>query len=199
MVRSSNEVENVNETNGHAPLALQLVPSSLVHIDRFFADGYCLVIHPQLGLITLLGRSAQPVPRMYAQDQFTKKELHLFWPLIDAFPGLCSHEQLYASFHTFPTSPTSEEVKRARLRLQEALQRGLLDHEMRQVRNVLSRIRFKLREFGIELLSIPEHGYLLEVTQKREILTSQSQRLLSGRPEKGRKDMHFVHSKEVCS
>jgi hypothetical protein len=168
MRESSSEDRNPEEMSEFAPSAIPSAPSPLVHVDKLFADGYCLAIHPRLGLITLLGRGAQSVPEIYAQQQFSKKELHLFWPLLDAFPYLCSHEQLYASFHTFPVSPTDEQVKRARLRLQEALQKGLLDHEMHRVRNMLHRVRFKLRDFGIELLTIPEHGYLLEVTQRQK-------------------------------
>ena len=61
---------------------------------------------------------------------------------------------------------TRERDKRARQQLQEALEAGVWDQQMRPVRNVLSRIRYKMRSFGIDITSILETGYILMVTEK---------------------------------
>ena len=57
-------------------------------------------------------------------------------------------------------------VEHCRQQLQEALEAGVWDQQMRPVRNVLSRIRYKMRSFGIDITSILETGYILMVTEK---------------------------------
>jgi hypothetical protein len=68
---------------------------------------------------------------------------------------------MFANFYNCSVSENT--VARARQRLQEALDYGTWDHEMRPVRNVLSRARLKLKSFGIDVLSILETGYMLDV------------------------------------
>jgi hypothetical protein len=46
---------------------------------------------------------------------------------------------------------------------------GTWDHEMRPLRNVLSRTRLKIKDFGMDILSILETGYILMVTAKLEL------------------------------
>jgi hypothetical protein len=73
---------------------------------------------------------------------------------------------MFANFYNDTVSEKT--IARARERLQEALEYGTWDHEMRPVRNVLSRTRLKLKDFGMDVLSILETGYMLMLTAKIE-------------------------------
>jgi len=86
---------------------------------------------------------------------------------LQMYPHYCPYEVLLASFNCGNTSEAT--VDRFRLRLQEAQFAGVWDYEMRPVRNILSRTRFKLRDFGIEISSILETGYLLIYLPARKV------------------------------
>ncbi len=122
--------------------------------------GHTLAINALLGTASLIAQDeAWPYPRLFAQQQFTLSELSLLLPLLDSHPHYCPYEVLLASFdHRLITEAT---IERCRERLQDALDEGVWDHEMRPVRNVLSRTRLKMRSFRVEINSILETGYCL--------------------------------------
>jgi hypothetical protein len=96
---------------------------------------------------------------MVMEQQFTTNEICVLMPLLDAYPYYCPYEVLLAGFSFGRVTEVT--VARSRQRLQEALEEGVWDQEMRPVRNILSRTRFKTRTFGIEISSILETGYIL--------------------------------------
>ena len=53
------------------------------------------------------------------------------------------------------------EGTQAREHVHEALEEGVWDQELRPLRNVMSRARFKLRHLGLDAVSLVETGYLL--------------------------------------
>jgi hypothetical protein len=113
------------------------------------------------GLCTLsyLSVDDKQQPRILAQQQFTQSELSLLRPLLEHYPHYCPHEVMFANFYN--GAVTEHTIARARERLQEAVDYGTWDHEMRPVRNVLSRARLKLKDFRMDVLSILETGYML--------------------------------------
>lgn len=125
--------------------------------------GHVLALHKSLGILSVLAVDTEIAmwPRVLAQEQFSASELSALLPLFEAYPNYCPHEVIWASFHTGRV--TGEAIERARLRLQEAQFAGaeVWDHEMRPVRNILSRARFKLRHTGLDVRSIVETGYML--------------------------------------
>lgn len=124
--------------------------------------GHVFAVHRRLGLLSWLapGGEGASAPRLLAQEQFAESELRVLLPLLEQYPAYCPYEVMQASFITGRT--TEMEVERFRQRLQEAQFAGVWDYEMRPVRNVLSRVRFKLRAFGLDVRSILETGYLLK-------------------------------------
>ena len=98
-------------------------------------------------------------PQMTAQQQFANSEISVLLPLLDAYPYYSPYETLYASF-TYG-KVTESILERCRQHLHEALKEGVWDQEMRAMRNVLSRTRFKTRAFHIEISAILETGYIL--------------------------------------
>ena len=127
-------------------------------------DGHTLVLNIRLGTLSYLHTDDGRWPRMLVQQQFTNSELSLLRPLLDHYPHYCPHEVMFANFYNGTVSEKT--IARARERLQEALDYGTWDHEMRPVRNVLSRTRLKLKDFGLDVLSILETGYMLMVTPR---------------------------------
>jgi len=105
-----------------------------------------LALNATLGTLSLLS-SANALPRLLIQQQFTTGELCMLLPLLEYHPNFCPYEVLLASFTTGRVN--EQGVERCRERLQEAQAAGLLDQEMRPVRNVLSRTRLKIRAFGL--------------------------------------------------
>jgi hypothetical protein len=136
---------------------------TIVYYDLvdLLSPNHIMALHKDLGTLSLLTVDAeQPVwPRLLAQEQFTISEMNILRPLLDAYPNYCPHEVIWASFNTGQT--TNEVVERARIRLHEAQFAGVWDYEMRPVRNILSRTRFKLRRTGLDVRSILETGYML--------------------------------------
>jgi hypothetical protein len=128
-------------------------------------EGRTLVLNSQIATLSLIINDPER-PRMLAQQQFTTSELSLLLPLLELFPHYCPYEVMFASFYN--GAITDETVERCRLQLQEAWDAGVWDVQMRPVRNVLSRVRFKMRSFGIDVVSILETGYILMIKPQKE-------------------------------
>ena len=126
--------------------------------------GQILVLHTELGTLSLLKHDVKG-SEMVEQQQFTGSELSLLLPLLELYPHYCPYEVMFASFYNGNTS--EETVERCREQLMDAMDAGLWDAQMRPVRNVLSRIRLKMRTFGIDVASILETGYVLMKSRTR--------------------------------
>ncbi len=130
------------------------------------AEGQTLVLNTALGTFSLLS-NGETMPRLLIQQQFTASELSLLLPLLEQFPHYCPYEVMFASFYNGVI--TEETIERCRLQLQEAQDDGVWDQQMRPVRNVLSRIRYKLRGFNLDIISILETGYILMITSRTKV------------------------------
>jgi hypothetical protein len=120
--------------------------------------GHTLALNTTLGTLSHLVVK-QERPHMVMEQQFTTGEICVLMPLLEAYPYYCPYEVLLASFSSGRVTELT--VARCRQRLQEAQEAGVWDQEMRPVRNVLSRTRFKTRSLGIEISAILETGYIL--------------------------------------
>jgi hypothetical protein len=130
-------------------------------------EGHTLALDTHLCTLAYLYLAEGKWPRMLLQQQFTQSEMSLLRPLLANYPHYCPHEEMFASFYN--GSVNEQTIARARERLEEALEYETWDHEMRPVRNVLSRTRLKLKDFGIDIHSILETGYIMMVTKKMKI------------------------------
>lgn len=105
-------------------------------------------------------------PRLVGQEQFSSSEMSVLLPLLEAFPYYCPYEVMYASFYNGNVLEST--VARCRQRLQEALEAGIWDQEIKPVRCALSRTRIKMRSFGVDIHSILETGYILMIASTLE-------------------------------
>ena len=122
--------------------------------------GHTLALNIELATLSYISSGGE-APQLVAQQQFTASELSILLPLLDSYPYYCPYEVLYASFYN--GNITEAIVARCRQRLQNALEIGTWDQEMRPLRNVLSRTRLKLRTFGLNIASILETGCILRL------------------------------------
>jgi hypothetical protein len=127
-------------------------------------SGHILVLNTTSGTLSYLYREDERA-RLMRQQQFTFSEMSLLLPLLDSYPHYCPHEVIFAHFYN--SHVTESIVMHYRERLQDALDTGTWDQEMRPLRNVLSRVRLKVRPFGISITSILETGYMLMVASSK--------------------------------
>ncbi|GCE32138.1 hypothetical protein KDA_76220 [Dictyobacter alpinus] len=120
---------------------------------------HVLTLNPNLGTLShLMCKDGQP--RLLMGEQFRASEIRVLLPLLEAFPYYCPYEMVLASFGT--GSVTEEATLYYQRRLLQARQEPAQWEEiLMPIRGVLSRTRIKLRQFGLEISSISETGYLL--------------------------------------
>jgi hypothetical protein len=135
-------------------------------LEGILPAGHMVALHRLSGILVGL-TSAGDVPCMLVAQQFTFSELCVLVPLLEAHPHYCPYEVLLAHFTNVSTNVTEEVIEKCRRHLHAALREGVFEHEMRPVRNVISRTRLKLHEFNIDVTSLLETGYLLRPRPKK--------------------------------
>ena len=122
--------------------------------------GCLLALNTRIGTLSYLCSDGDRL-LMRVQEQFSGTEMSLLLSLIDMFPYYCPYEVLHACF--YHGCATDEVVGQSRRYLNQAIADGLWDQEMRPIRDALSRIRIKLRSFGLSITSLLATGYMLRM------------------------------------
>jgi hypothetical protein len=120
-----------------------------------------LALQDELGLAALVALDPQRRPVLSVVQLFTASEWALLGALLSQYPDFCPYEVLLAHFHYY-SAVTEQKIERMREQLSEAQEEGTWDVLMRPARNVLSRVRIKLRSFGVAIVPLLETGYLLQ-------------------------------------
>ncbi len=133
---------------------------SILHfsLQDVLPEGDMFALNTELGTFSYLSNK-DGMPRLRMQQQFTRGEMSMLLPLLESYPYFCPYEVLFASYYN--SDVTEKVVAKCRRHLLEAQESGVWDQEMRPVRTLLSRTRFKMRQLGIDILSILETGYIL--------------------------------------
>lgn len=144
---------------------LERAQETILHfsLQDALPDGHMFALNTTLGTLSYLAVN-DGIPRLKAQQQFTRGEMSMLLPLLESYPYFCPYEVLFASFYNNETG--EELVEQCRVHLQKAANKGIWDQEMRPVRTLLSRTRLKARALGIDILSILETGYILRFLPK---------------------------------
>ena len=129
--------------------------------------GHILALNTVFGTLSYLVSDVMSIPRLVRQEQFTNTEMSVLLPLLELFPYYCPYEVLYANFYSGGKA-SEENIEQARAHLEEAMEEGTWDQEMRPVRCALSRTRLKMRSFNVDISSILGTGYILLVTGEPE-------------------------------
>lgn len=143
-------------------------PSDIIRyfpLGGMLPEGQQLVLNTQLGTLSLL-ENGESLPRLLLQQQFSTSELSLLLPLLEQFPHFCPYAVMFASFYNGTINEAT--IAAAQRRLNDAMDDGVWDVQLRPIRNVLSRIRFKLRGFDLDIVSILETGYILMIASRKK-------------------------------
>ena len=134
----------------------------LFSLDGLLPVAQALSVNMDCLVISLVSTHAVSENPILLQRSLTELQMRLLLPLLES-PRFCPHEVLYASLFCscqglfaglFSTKRVAEEewhavVQEARLHLECAQTRGMWRKELKQIYNVLSELRAKLRPFGI--------------------------------------------------
>ena len=153
-------MQHVTYRSEEARAELERDKDTILHfsLQDALPEGHMFALNTTLGTFSYLSIE-DGIPHMKGQQQFTRGEMSMLLPLLESYPYYCPYEMLFASFYNNETS--EELVEKCRNHLQKASDEGVWDQEMRPIRTLLSRTRFKARALGIDILSILETGYIL--------------------------------------
>jgi hypothetical protein len=90
--------------------------------------------------------------RIAGLEILTGSEWLIMLALLADIPPFCTYEKLYAAFYGMPYEQALEELR-------EAWNSPAWEIMMRSVRNIISRLRIKIRTLGIEISNMSETGY----------------------------------------
>ena len=154
-------MQKVSLRKAKAPVSYTQENDDILHftLNGLLPEGHTLALNTDLGTLSQLF-CANEMPRLLGQQQFTTSEVYVLLPILESHPYYCAYETLLASYSHGKVTETT--VARCRELLEEAQEEGVWDQEMRPVRNVLSRARLKLHNFGIDIISVHETGYMLK-------------------------------------
>jgi len=134
----------------------------LFSLDGLLPVAQALSVNMDCLVISLVSTHAVSENPILLQRSLTELQMRLLLPLLES-PRYCPHEVLYASLFCscqglfaglFSTKRVAEEewhavVQEARLHLECAQARGMWRKELKQIYNVLSELRAKLRPLGL--------------------------------------------------
>ncbi len=132
-------------------------------LEELFPPTHRFALNGRLGTLLHLSQEPDtPYPVLVGEQQFMERELDLVLPLLTHYPTYAPIEVLYASFNGGFRHLHEQAITNARARLYEVLEEGTWDQELPPMRNVMSRVRFKLRQLGLNTVSMLETGYRLD-------------------------------------
>ncbi len=131
-------------------------------LEGLFPPTHVFALNLALGtLIHLSQHEGVPYPLVLGEQQLTERERDLVRPLLANFPQFTPYEIIHASFYQGYDHLSEQRVRQAQARLETLREEKLWDAEMRPIRNVMARLRLKLREVGLDSINVHETGYML--------------------------------------
>lgn len=118
-------------------------------LDRILPEGDALILNNEQGVLTHLHECV-----IIEQQLLSPSEMYVVMVLLDNHPD-------YAPYEVVLSEITGKSVEKCRARIEAAEEEGAVDSVMRPVRNLLARVRLKLRPFGIQVRSMVHEGYIL--------------------------------------
>ena len=139
------------------PVRLKQQKESKTSISHFsllnlLPPGHTLVLNLKTRTLSLLREG----PVQVMEQQLSVNEMRVFVPILEAFPHCCPYEVLLANLALNTVSSVA--VTRSRQRLQEAMELGTWQQELRPIRRALSSLRSKLYSLDLEISTVRERG-----------------------------------------
>lgn len=116
--------------------------------------------HSTSGFLARLACDEDGFPRLLASCSLAPGDRVFFLTLFASYPEYCPLEELLAAYVSHST--TKEQIAFSRTRLQNAHANGTLREEVAPLHAIVTRIRSKVRELGLEIAHLHDLGYLLQ-------------------------------------
>ena len=131
-------------------------------LEGLFPSTHVFALNLALGTFMHLYQHAQvSYPLVLGEQQLTERERDLLRPLLAHYPQFTPYEVIHASFYQGYDHLTEQRITQAQARLDLLREEKLWDAELRPVRNVMARLRLKVREMGLDTVNMHETGYIL--------------------------------------
>jgi len=131
-------------------------------LEGLFPATHVFALNLTLGtFLHLYWEEQLPYPLVLGEQQLTERERDLLRPRLSHYPQFTPYEFIYASFYQGYDHLTEQRITEAQARLDLLREEKLWDAKMRPIRNVMARLRLKVREVGLETVNMLETGYML--------------------------------------
>jgi hypothetical protein len=131
-------------------------------LEGLFPPTHVFALNLPLGtLIHLYQDERVPYPLVLGEQQCTERERDLLQPLLTSYPQWVPYEVIHVSYFQGYDRLSEQRIAQAQARLETLREEKLWDAEMKTMRNVMARLRLKLREVGLDTVNMLETGYLL--------------------------------------
>ncbi len=131
-------------------------------LEGLFPPPHVFVLSLALGtFMHLYQHEGVSHPLVLGEQQLTERERDLLRPLLDTYPQFTPYEIIHISFYQGYEHLSEQRIRQAQARLETLREERLWDAEMRPIRNVMARLRLKLREVGLDSINVHETGYML--------------------------------------
>lgn len=131
-------------------------------LEGLFPPTHSFVLNPALfTFLHLYWEEPLPYPLILGEQQLTERECDLLQPLLAHYPQFAPYEIIHASYFEGFDRLSEQLITQAQARLDLLREEKLWDAEMRPIRNVMARLRLKMREVGLDTVNMLETGYML--------------------------------------
>ncbi len=131
-------------------------------LEGLFPPTHVFALNLALGTLIHLYQDEQtPYPLILGEQQCTERERDLLRPLLVYYPQWVPYEVIHVSYFQGFDHLSEQLIAQAQARLETLREEKLWDAEMKTMRNVMARLRLKLREVGLDTVNMLETGYLL--------------------------------------
>jgi hypothetical protein len=128
-------------------------------LEGLFPPTHSFALNLALGTFLHLYQHTQvPYPLVLGEQQLTERERDLLRPRLSHYPQFTPYEIIHASFYQGYDRLSEHLITQAQARLDLLREEKLWDAEMRPIRNVMARLRLKVRELGLETINMHEKG-----------------------------------------
>ena len=131
-------------------------------LEGLFPPTHVFALNLALGtFLHLYWEEQLPYPLVLGEQQCTERERDLLRPRLSQYPQFAPYEVIHASFHEGFDRLSEQLIAQAQAKLETLREEKLWDADMRPLRNVMARLRLKVRELGLDTVNMLETGYML--------------------------------------
>jgi len=125
-------------------------------IQRLLPSRRLLTANSATRTLICFALNGQPPLTVLIEQRFSSSEWRVVLPLLQGYPRSQPYDRLLSALHGITPA-------RGREQLQAAQRNGRLRETLRPLRDIISRLRPKLKEFSLDIATRQGNGYILIV------------------------------------